>query len=100
MAFPPLRKQADGDFDITRSMTGTWSLSAFPEESLRKFVKYEEARVDQALCHMNFGYPPQEAVLESITLLGDHAIPELKAMGARRSAEGLERAITLHESAE
>ena len=71
-----------------------------PEECLRKFLKYEEAGVDQVLCYVNFGYLPQEAVLECITLLGDHVIPELKAMGASRTARSLERSIALQQAAE
>jgi hypothetical protein len=45
------------------------------------------------LCYLNFGYLPQEAVLESITLLGDYVIPEFKRAGAARTARGLERSV-------
>jgi hypothetical protein len=47
------------------------------------------------LCYVNWGYLPQDAVLECITLLGDYVIPELKAMGARRTAGSLERSIAV-----
>ena len=56
--------------------------------------------VDQVLCYVNFGYLPQEAVLESITLLGDYVIPELKAMGAKRTARNLETSIAMQQAAE
>ena len=49
---------------------------------------------------MNFGYLPQDAVLESISLLGDYVIPELKAMGARRTANSLEQSIAMQQAAE
>lgn len=94
-AFPLLKKQADGDFDIHSFDEQDMVIIGTPEECLRKFLKYEEAGIDQVLCYVNFGYLPQEAVLESITLLGDYVIPELKAMGARRTAQGLESAIAL-----
>jgi alkanesulfonate monooxygenase SsuD/methylene tetrahydromethanopterin reductase-like flavin-dependent oxidoreductase (luciferase family) len=71
-----------------------------PEECLKKFLRYEEAGVDQVLCYVNFGYLPQDAVLESITMLGDYVIPELKKMGARRTAEGLEQSIAMQQAAE
>ncbi|MEO6717802.1 MAG: hypothetical protein ABIM50_11220, partial [Novosphingobium sp.] len=65
-----------------------------------KFLKYEDADVDQVLCYTNFGYLPQSAVLESISLLGDYVIPELKAMGADRTAKGLESSIAMQVAAE
>lgn len=97
-AFPLLKKQAEGDFDITTFDDQDMVIIGTPEECLRKFLKYEDAGVDQVLCYVNFGYLPQAAVLESITLLGDYVIPELKAMGARRTAEGLE--MSLRQAAE
>lgn len=99
-AFPLLRKQADGDFDITTFDDQDMVIIGTPEECLRKLIKYEEAGVDQVLSYVNFGYLPQEAVLESITLLGDYVIPELKAMGAARVARGLEHSIALQQAAE
>jgi len=94
-AFPLLKKQADGDFDIHSFDEQDMVIIGTPDECLKKLIKYEEAGVDQVLCYVNFGYLPQEAVLESITLLGDHVIPELKAMGARRTAGALEKSIAL-----
>jgi alkanesulfonate monooxygenase SsuD/methylene tetrahydromethanopterin reductase-like flavin-dependent oxidoreductase (luciferase family) len=99
-AFPLLKKQADGDFDITSFDEQDMVILGTPEECLRKFLKYEEAGVDQVLCYVNFGYLPQDAVLESISLLGDYVIPELKAMGAMRTASGLEQSIALQQAAE
>jgi alkanesulfonate monooxygenase SsuD/methylene tetrahydromethanopterin reductase-like flavin-dependent oxidoreductase (luciferase family) len=94
-AFPLLKKQADGDFDIHSFDEQDMVIVGTPEECLRKFLKYEEAGVDQVLCYTNFGYLPQEAVLECITLLGDYVIPELNARGAKRMAGSLERSIAL-----
>jgi alkanesulfonate monooxygenase SsuD/methylene tetrahydromethanopterin reductase-like flavin-dependent oxidoreductase (luciferase family) len=71
-----------------------------PEECLEKFLKYEEADVDQVLCYTNFGYLPQQAVLECITLLGDYVIPELKLRGAKRTAHGIEQSIAMQVAAE
>ena len=99
-AFPLLKKQAKGDFDIRTFDDQDMVIIGTPEECLRKFMKYEEAGVDQVLCYVNFGYLPQAAVLESITLLGDVVIPELKARGARRIAQHLEHSITLRQAAE
>jgi hypothetical protein len=39
-------------------------------------------------------------VLECITLLGDYVIPELKAMGAKRTASGIERSLAMQVAAE
>ncbi|MCT2399119.1 LLM class flavin-dependent oxidoreductase [Novosphingobium mangrovi (ex Huang et al. 2023)] len=94
-AFPLLKKQAAGDFDIHSFDEQDMVIIGTPEECLKKFLKYEDAGIDQVLCYVNFGYLPQEAVLESITLLGDYVIPELKAMGAKRTARGLEQSIAL-----
>ena len=65
-----------------------------------KFLKYEDIGVDQVLCYVNWGYLPQEAMLECITLLGDYVIPELKRMGAKRTAGGLEKSIAMQVAAE
>lgn len=99
-AFPLLKKQADGDFDINTFDEQDMVIIGTPEECLRKFLRYEEAGVDQVLCYVNWGYLPQDAVLECITLLGDYVIPELKAMGAKRTAGGLERSLAMQAAAE
>lgn len=92
-AFPILKKQANGDFDVREFDEQDMVIIGTPDECLAKFLKYEEAGVDQVLCYVNWGYLPQKAVLESIELLGDHVIPELKAMGARRTASSLETSL-------
>jgi alkanesulfonate monooxygenase SsuD/methylene tetrahydromethanopterin reductase-like flavin-dependent oxidoreductase (luciferase family) len=92
-AFPLLKKQAEGDFDITQFDKEDMVIVGTPEECLEKFLKYEEAGVDQVLCYINFGHLPHEAVLESINLLGDYVIPELKKAGAARIARSLEASV-------
>lgn len=94
-AFPLLKKQADGDFDITQFDKEDMVIVGTPDECLEKFIKYEEAGVDQVLCYLNFGYLPHEAVLESIELLGDYVIPKLEKRGASRTAASLAKAISL-----
>lgn len=94
-AFPLLDKQARGDFDINQFDREDMVIVGTPDECLEKFLKYEQAGVDQVLCYLNFGYLPQEAVLESITLLGDCVIPELKKRGASRTAKGLSSGVDL-----
>jgi len=94
-AFPLLEKQARGDFDITQFDKEDMVIVGTPEEFLEKFLKYEEAGVDQVLCYTKFGYLPHEAVMKSIELLGDYVIPELKRRGASRTAAGLGSAIRL-----
>jgi alkanesulfonate monooxygenase SsuD/methylene tetrahydromethanopterin reductase-like flavin-dependent oxidoreductase (luciferase family) len=98
-AFPLLDKQARGDFDMTQFDREDMVIVGTPEECLEKFLKYEEAGVDQVLCYTKFGYLPNEAVLKSIELLGDHVIPELKKAGARRMAESLGSAVRLKAAA-
>jgi alkanesulfonate monooxygenase SsuD/methylene tetrahydromethanopterin reductase-like flavin-dependent oxidoreductase (luciferase family) len=98
-AFPLLDKQARGDFDISRFDEEDMVIVGTPEECLAKFLKYEEAGVDQVLCYTKFGYLPHEAVMKSIELLGDYVIPELKRAGARRMAEGLDRTVRLQAAA-
>jgi alkanesulfonate monooxygenase SsuD/methylene tetrahydromethanopterin reductase-like flavin-dependent oxidoreductase (luciferase family) len=93
-AFPLLKKQAEGDFDITQFDREDMVIVGTPEECVEKFLKYEEAGVDQVLCYLNFGYLPHEAVLESISLLGDHVIPELRKAGASRVARSLEKSVS------
>jgi len=97
-AFPLLKKQAEGEFDIHSFDEQDMVIIGTPEECLRKFLKYEEAGVDQVLCYVNWGYLPQKAVLECINLLGDYVIPELKAMGAKRTASGIERSIAMQRT--
>jgi len=92
-AFPLLKKQADGDFDITRFDQEDMVIVGTPAECVEKFLRYEAAGIDQVLCYTNFGYLPHEAVLRSIELLGDHVIPELRRRGAARTAGGLQRAV-------
>ncbi len=99
-AFPLLKKQAEGDFDIHTFDEQDMVIIGTPEECLRKFLKYEEAGVDQVLCYVNWGYLPQQAMLECISLLGDYVIPELKAMGAKRMAGSLEGSIAMQVAAE
>ncbi|MGE3690330.1 MAG: LLM class flavin-dependent oxidoreductase [Novosphingobium sp.] len=99
-AFPLLKAQADGKFDINTFDEQDMVIIGTPDECLKKFLKYEDAGVDQVLCYINWGYLPQEAMLECITLLGDYVIPELKAMGAKRTAGGLEKSIILQAAAE
>ena len=95
-----LKAQANGEFDIKSFDEQDMVIIGTPEECLKKFLKYEEAGVVQVLCYTNFGYLPQAAVLESISLLGDYVIPELKAMGATRTASGLEQSIAMQVAAE
>jgi len=92
-AFPLLDKQARGDFDIAQFDKEDMVIVGTPDECLEKFLKYEDAGVDQVLCYVNFGYLPHEAVLKSLKLLGEYVIPELKKRGASRVAAGLETAI-------
>jgi alkanesulfonate monooxygenase SsuD/methylene tetrahydromethanopterin reductase-like flavin-dependent oxidoreductase (luciferase family) len=87
--FPLLDKQARGDFDIHQFDKEDMVIVGTPQECLEKFLKYEAAGVDQVLCYLNFGYLPHEAVLKSISLLGDFVIPELKKRGASRIAKTL-----------
>jgi alkanesulfonate monooxygenase SsuD/methylene tetrahydromethanopterin reductase-like flavin-dependent oxidoreductase (luciferase family) len=94
-AFPLLEKQARGDFDIHQFDREDMVIVGTPDECVEKFIKYEQAGVDQVLCYLNFGYLPQEAVLKSISLLGDYVIPELKKRGAARVAKGLAANIDL-----
>ena len=94
-AFPLLDKQSRGDFDINQFDKEDMVIVGTPEECLQKFLKYEEAGIDQVLCYLNFGYLPQEAVLKSITLLGDYVIPELKKRGATRMAKNLSSTVEL-----
>ena len=92
-AFPLLKKQADGEFDMTRFDEEDMVIVGTPEECLKKFLRYEEAGVDQVLCYVNFGHLTHEAVLESIGLLGDTVIPGLKKAGAARVARSLEASL-------
>lgn len=94
-AFPLLDKQARGEFDIHQFDEEDMVIVGTPDECLEKFLKYEEAGVDQVLCYVKFGYLPHEAVLKSIELLGDYVIPELRKRGAARMAESLGTAIRL-----
>jgi alkanesulfonate monooxygenase SsuD/methylene tetrahydromethanopterin reductase-like flavin-dependent oxidoreductase (luciferase family) len=95
MLFPLLDARARGEFDITQFDKEDMVIVGTPDECLEKFLKYEEAGVDQVLCYLNFGYLPQEAVMQSIELLGTYVIPELKKRGARRTAESLGAGVAL-----
>ena len=92
-AFPLLKKQAEGLFDITEFDREDMVIVGTPEECLAKFLRYEEAGIDQVLCYVNFGHLTHEAVVESIALLGDYVIPELKKAGAMRIANSLEDSV-------
>ncbi len=94
-AFPLLKKQADGDFDITQFDREDMVIVGTPEECFAKCLRYEQAGIDQLLCYVNFGHLTHEAVMESITLLGDYVIPELKKAGASRMASNLEESVRL-----
>lgn len=99
-AFPLLKAQSEGAFDMNKFDEEDMVIIGTPDECLKKFLKYEEAGIDQVLCYVNWGYLPQEAMLECITLLGDYVIPELKAMGAKRTANSLESSIAMQVAAE
>jgi alkanesulfonate monooxygenase SsuD/methylene tetrahydromethanopterin reductase-like flavin-dependent oxidoreductase (luciferase family) len=96
--FPLLSKQASGDFDITHFDREDMVIVGTPDECLKKFLRYEEAGIDQVLCYINFGYLPHEAVMKSIELLGTYVIPELKKRGAGRMAAGLQASIRKAET--
>jgi len=95
--FPLLSKQARGEFDITEFDREDMVIVGTPEECVEKFLRYEDAGVDQVLCYLNFGYLPQDAILRSIELLGTRVIPELKKRGRRKTAESL--SVSMHEAA-
>jgi alkanesulfonate monooxygenase SsuD/methylene tetrahydromethanopterin reductase-like flavin-dependent oxidoreductase (luciferase family) len=100
-AFPLLTKQAAGEFDISEFDREDMVIVGTPEECLAKFLRYEETGVDQVLCYVNFGHLRHESVMESIGLLGDYVIPELKKKGADRIARNLaEQLPDLVKSAE
>jgi alkanesulfonate monooxygenase SsuD/methylene tetrahydromethanopterin reductase-like flavin-dependent oxidoreductase (luciferase family) len=92
-AFPLLEARRKGEFDITEFDREDMVIVGDPDECLQKFLRYEEAGIDQVLCYINFGYLPNEAVLKSIELLGKYVIPELKKRGADNSARSLETAV-------
>jgi alkanesulfonate monooxygenase SsuD/methylene tetrahydromethanopterin reductase-like flavin-dependent oxidoreductase (luciferase family) len=92
-AFPLLDKFARGDFDVNHFDEEDMVIVGTPEECLQKFLKYEEAGVDQVLCYVKFGYLPHAAVMRSIELLGDYVIPELRKRGASRTAKSLDTAV-------
>lgn len=96
-AFPVMEKQARGEFDIEQFDREDMIVVGTPDECLQKFLRYEEAGVDQVLCYLNFGYLPHEAVLKSIELLGTHVIPELKRRGASHVAGAIDTAIRHEE---
>jgi len=91
--FPLLAARARGEFDIDQFDKQDMVVVGTPDECLEKFLKYEEAGIDEVLCYPNFGYLPHDAVMKSIELLGAYVIPELKKRGADRSASSLEGAV-------
>ena len=95
--FPLLEKRARGDFDITEFDREDMVVVGTPDECIEKFLKYDEAGVDQVLCYLNFGYLPQDAILRSIELLGTYVIPELKRRGRHKVAESV--SISMHTAA-
>jgi alkanesulfonate monooxygenase SsuD/methylene tetrahydromethanopterin reductase-like flavin-dependent oxidoreductase (luciferase family) len=97
-AFPLLEARRKGEFDITEFDREDMVIVGTPDECLQKFIKYEEAGVDQVLCYINFGYLPNESVLKSIELLGTYVIPELEKRGANRMASGLKTSIRKAEA--
>jgi alkanesulfonate monooxygenase SsuD/methylene tetrahydromethanopterin reductase-like flavin-dependent oxidoreductase (luciferase family) len=99
-AFPLLEARRKGEFDITEFDREDMVIVGDPDECLAKFLKYEEAGVDQVLCYINFGYLPNEAVLKSIELLGKYVIPELKKAGADRTAASLQASVQKAQAAE
>jgi len=96
-AFPIYSKQARGEFDITEFDREDMAIVGTPDECIEKFLRYEEAGVDQVLCYLNFGYLPQDAILRSIELLGTQVIPELKKRGRGKIAESL--SVTMADAA-
>jgi len=95
--FPLLEKRARGDFDITEFDREDMVVVGTPDECIEKFLKYDEAGVDQVLCYLNFGYLPQDAILRSIELLGTYVIPELKRRGRHKVAQSV--SVSMHTAA-
>jgi alkanesulfonate monooxygenase SsuD/methylene tetrahydromethanopterin reductase-like flavin-dependent oxidoreductase (luciferase family) len=91
--FPILQKQAEGRFKLQEFDNEDMVIVGTPDECIEKFMKYEDAGVDQVLCYLNFGYVPHEAVCKSIELLGKYVIPELKRRGANKTANSLTASI-------
>jgi len=91
--FPLVDKRSRGEFDITEFDREDMVIVGTPDECVEKFLRYDEAGVDQVLCFVNFGYLPQEAVMRSIDLLGTYVIPELKKRGAHRAAGSVAVAV-------
>jgi alkanesulfonate monooxygenase SsuD/methylene tetrahydromethanopterin reductase-like flavin-dependent oxidoreductase (luciferase family) len=91
--FPLMEKQARGEFDIHHFDNEDMVIVGTPDEVVEKFMKYDEAGVDQVLCYLNFGFLPHEAVMRSVELLGEYVIPELKKRGSGRVAGSVQAAI-------
>jgi alkanesulfonate monooxygenase SsuD/methylene tetrahydromethanopterin reductase-like flavin-dependent oxidoreductase (luciferase family) len=91
--FPLIQKFSQGRFQLNEFDREDMVIVGTPDECLEKFIKYDEAGVDQVLCYLNFGYLPHEAVMRSIELLGTEVIPKLKQRGANRMAEGLQQSL-------
>jgi alkanesulfonate monooxygenase SsuD/methylene tetrahydromethanopterin reductase-like flavin-dependent oxidoreductase (luciferase family) len=90
--YPRQQEFSVGRFQLKDFAEDDMVIVGTPDECLEKFIRYEEAGVDQVLCYVNFGYLPHEAVMRSIELLGTHVIPALKRRGSRL-ASGLEASV-------
>lgn len=63
-------------------------------------MKLDSIGVVEVLCNVSFAHLPQEAVLDSIRLLGERVIPELRRRGASRISSTLEQSISGTERAQ
>jgi alkanesulfonate monooxygenase SsuD/methylene tetrahydromethanopterin reductase-like flavin-dependent oxidoreductase (luciferase family) len=84
--FPLLKPVIEGDVDPQKYRDEDMIIIGTPEECLEKFLRYDEASVDQLLCYVQFGDLPHERVMHSLELLGTKVIPELEARGHRVDA--------------
>ncbi len=58
--FPLIQKFTEGRFRLNEFDREDMVIVGTPDECLEKFIKYDEAGVDQVLCYLNFGYLPHE----------------------------------------
>jgi alkanesulfonate monooxygenase SsuD/methylene tetrahydromethanopterin reductase-like flavin-dependent oxidoreductase (luciferase family) len=84
--FPLLKPQTEGPVDVNRYTSEDMIIIGTPEECLEKFIRYDEAGVDQLLCYVQWGMLPHEKVMRNLELLGTHVIPKLEARGHRVDA--------------
>jgi alkanesulfonate monooxygenase SsuD/methylene tetrahydromethanopterin reductase-like flavin-dependent oxidoreductase (luciferase family) len=84
--FPLLKPVIDGEVEPQRYRDEDMIIIGTVEECLEKFLRYEEADVDQLLCYVQFGDLPHDKVMHSLELLGTKVIPELEARGHRVDA--------------